>query len=197
MPWPYLPPGVLFKASDVISNAAASITHYDDLKTAVLIQLQSTVTPCLQELMSKEELGDEKPSDLLRCMKKLLGDKSSAFGTDLIRHLYYQWLPLTTQHSLFSVKDKLSVEEIAQLADDFMATLPPDPSVASATVKLEADSHLPELSLQNSAPSQRPHSPTRQPSTLQATLTFLQQARQHLLCLCHFLEHPLLSPQVR
>ena len=75
-------------------------------------------------------------------MKQLLGDKYSSFDTDLFRHLYYQRQPLATQRSLFIVKDKLSVEEIAQLADDFMATLPPDPSVASATVKPEADSHL-------------------------------------------------------
>ena len=82
-----LPPDVLFKVSDVISNAAASTTPYDDLKAAVLSRLQSTVTPRLQELLSKEELGVEKLSDLLRRMKKLLGDKYSASDTDLFRHL--------------------------------------------------------------------------------------------------------------
>ena len=80
-----LPPDILFKVSDVISNATASTTPYDDLKAAVLSRLQSTA--CLQELLSKEELGDEKPSDLLRRMKKLLDDKYSAFDTDLFRHL--------------------------------------------------------------------------------------------------------------
>ena len=94
-----LPLDVLFNVSDTISNTAASATPYDDLKTAVLTQLQSTVTACLQELLSKEELGDEKPSDVLRHMKKLLGDKYSAFDTDLFRHLYYQRLPLATQRS--------------------------------------------------------------------------------------------------
>ena len=64
-------PDVLFKVSDVINNAAASTTPYDDLKAAVLTQLQSTVTARLQDLLRKEELGDEKPSDFLRCMKKL------------------------------------------------------------------------------------------------------------------------------
>ena len=78
-------------------------------------------------------------------LKKLLGDKYGAFDIDLIRHLHYQRLPLATQYSLFSVKDKLSDREIAQLAGDFMAALPPDPSVASAAVKPEADSHLAEL----------------------------------------------------
>ena len=49
-----LRPDVLFKVSDVISNAAASTTPYDDLKAAVLSRLESTVTARLQELLSKE-----------------------------------------------------------------------------------------------------------------------------------------------
>ena len=39
-----VPPDVLFKVSEVISNAPASTTPYDDLKAAVLTRLQSTVT---------------------------------------------------------------------------------------------------------------------------------------------------------
>ena len=140
-----LPPDVLTKVSDVVSTAVASSTPYEDLKAAVLARLQSTVTARLQELLCKEELGDEKPSDLLRRMKLLLGDKHDKFDQDLFHHLFYQRLPVATQRSLFSVKSKLSVEELAQLADDFMATLPPDPSVASVTAKPEADSHLVEL----------------------------------------------------
>ena len=82
-------------------------------------------------------------------MKKLLGDRYGAFDTDLFRHLYYQQL-LPATASLFSVKNKLSLEKIAQLAYEFMATLPLDPSVVSATVKPEADS-----------PGQQPYSPTK------------------------------------
>ena len=73
------PPDVPFKVFDIISNAPASATSYDDLKKAVL-----------KELLSKEVLGDAKPSDLLRRMKKMLGDKYDAFHTNLFHHLYYQ-----------------------------------------------------------------------------------------------------------
>ena len=75
-------------------------------------------------------------------MKKLLGDNYGAFDTDLFRHLFYQRMPIATQRSLFSVKDKLSVEELAQLADDSWW---PDPSVVSATLKPETYSQLTEV----------------------------------------------------
>ncbi|KAK8388736.1 hypothetical protein O3P69_020618 [Scylla paramamosain] len=74
--------------------------------------------------LSKEELGGEKPTDLLRRMKKLLGDKYTSFDKELFLHLFYQRLPPDTQHCLFTVKNKLSVDELATLADEFMATLP-------------------------------------------------------------------------
>ncbi|KAK8385614.1 hypothetical protein O3P69_016412 [Scylla paramamosain] len=78
------------------------------------------------ELLSKEELGGEKPTDLLRRMKKLLGDKYTSFDKELFLQLFYQRLPPDTQRCLFTVKNKLSVDELATLADEFMATLPQD-----------------------------------------------------------------------
>ncbi|KAK8401050.1 hypothetical protein O3P69_002674 [Scylla paramamosain] len=78
----------------------------------------------LQELLSKEELGGEKPTDLPRRMKKLLGDKYTSFDKELFLQLFYQRLPPDTQRCLFTVKNKLSVDELATLTDEFMATLP-------------------------------------------------------------------------
>lgn len=48
---------------------------YEDLKTALLQCLQFSITTYLWELLSKEELGSEKPSVLLCRMTQLLGDK--------------------------------------------------------------------------------------------------------------------------
>ena len=90
------------------------------------------------------------------------------------------------------------MEEIAQLADDFMATLPPNPSVASATVQPEADSHLAQLvsqlALQVSNLTRRLDS--QDSTTLQATLPLYQQVHQGLPCLFHFIRHLLLPPHV-
>ncbi|MPC49439.1 hypothetical protein E2C01_043238 [Portunus trituberculatus] len=99
------------------------------------LMAQSSVTARLQELLCKEELGDEKPSDLLRRMKKLLDDKYDSFDKESFHHLYFQCLPTATQQSLCSIKGKLLVGEIVQLADDFMATLPPSTLVTAVMEK--------------------------------------------------------------
>ena len=120
-----LPPDVLSQVSDVITSAPTSDTPYEDLKSAVLDRLQTPMAARLRELLSTEELGGEKPSDLLRRMKQLLGDKYQSFDADLFLQLFYQLLPHTIQRGLFTVKDKLQPDELANLADQFMATLPP------------------------------------------------------------------------
>ena len=80
-----IPPDVLTQVSDVISAAINSSTPYEDLKAACLSRLQSSTAARLQELLSKEELGNEKPSNLLLRMKKLLGDRYSTFDKDIFK----------------------------------------------------------------------------------------------------------------
>ena len=138
-----LPPEVLPQVSDVIATAPTADKPYEDLKVAVLKILQSSVATRLRELLSKEELGDEKPSQLLSRMKLLLGDKYQSFDAELFKQLFYQRLPSAIQRSLFSVKDNLTADAIATLADDFMATLPS--SQASSISVAPHDSQLAQL----------------------------------------------------
>lgn len=119
-----IPQDTLSQVSDVIGKAINSPTPYEDLRAAVLSRLQSSITTRLQELLSKEELGNEKPSDLLRRMKKFLGEKFESFDPLMFRHLYYQRLPPSIQQNLFAVKNKLTIEELAELADEFMVSVP-------------------------------------------------------------------------
>ena len=119
-----IPHDILTQVSDVITTAIDSKTPYEDLRAAILARLQSSVTSRLQELLSKEELGNKKPSDLLRRMKKLLGEKYQSFDAAMFRHLFYQRLPTAVQQNIFSVKNKLTIEELAELADEFTTSLP-------------------------------------------------------------------------
>lgn len=119
-----LPPEILPQVSAVIAAAPTADKPYEDLKTALLKILQSSVATRLRELLSKEEMGDEKPSQLLSRMKQLLADKYHSFDAELFKQLFYQRLPSSIQRSLFSVKDSLDTDAIATLADDYMATLP-------------------------------------------------------------------------
>ena len=66
-------------------------------KTTIQTRLRSFIELRFKELLSKKELGDEKPTDLLRCMKKLLGDKYNAFDADIFKKLFYQRLPTSIQ----------------------------------------------------------------------------------------------------
>ncbi len=167
-----LPPEVLLQVSDAIAKAPSSDNPYDDLKQAVLKRLASSVSTRLQELLKKEELGNEKPSDLLRRMKRLLGDQPNTMDKTMFAHLFYQRLPPALQSSLFSVKDKLDLADLAQLADDYMSTVPsatPPSSVATVTNTADVQqlTHIvSQLALQVSAmqeqlnPRQRRRSPS-------------------------------------
>ena len=128
-----LPQDVLTKVADIISKAILSETPYEDLKAAIIKRMESSVSTRLQELLSKEELGNEKPSDLLRRMQRLLSDKYETFDPVLFKQLFYQRLPTDIQRNLFSVKDKLTLEDLAQLADDFTTTVHTDKTVAHVT----------------------------------------------------------------
>ena len=139
-----LPSEVLTKVSDVIQLAITSQQPYEDLKKAVIDRLESTVTTRLQELLSKEELGNEKPTDLLRRMKRLLSDKYATFDQSVFRQLFYQRLPSVIQANLFTVKDKLSLEELAKLADDFMDSVP-STKVAAIAPPTESTSEVQQL----------------------------------------------------
>ncbi|MPC87499.1 hypothetical protein E2C01_082361 [Portunus trituberculatus] len=137
---------VLPQVSAVISTAATADKPYEELKTAVLKSLQTSVATRLRELLSKEKLGDKKPSQLLHRMKQLLGDKYQSFDAELFK----QQLPPAIQCSLFSVKDNLHPDAIATLADDYMATLPPSQAssvsaVSSGSSHSSQMTHLTEL----------------------------------------------------
>lgn len=111
-----LPHDVLSQVSGAISEAASSSdSRYKDLKPSI--------TTRLQEMLSKEELGNEWPSDLIRRMKRLFVDKYASFDQEMFSHLFYQRMPPDIQRNLFSVKGKLPLDDFAKLADDFMASI--------------------------------------------------------------------------
>ena len=103
-----LPPDVFPQVSDVISAAFISNTPYDDLKTALLQNLQPSIATRLKELFSKEELGDEKPTEILRRMKQLLGHKYRSFDADLPICLLLFSAPFSAPRTAYSLMPSLS-----------------------------------------------------------------------------------------
>ena len=72
----------------------------------------------LQQLFNTEELGDRTPSQLVRCMNQLLGDKAATADRSFLRELFLQRLPLNVRMVLAAAtKESDDLETIAALAD--------------------------------------------------------------------------------
>ncbi|GFX50388.1 uncharacterized protein TNCV_339231 [Trichonephila clavipes] len=95
---------------DILSNIPHD-NKYETLKNALLNRLTDT-----EELLTDMELGDRRPSDLLRQMKSLAG---SSISDELIKSLWLQRLPQQTQAILSISKDSLN--NIAEMADKIIA----------------------------------------------------------------------------
>ena len=74
----------------------------------------------LQQLLLTEDLGDRKPSQLLRQMLKLrVGTTGEADQDEFFREIYLQKLPLTVRPALAIHKDK-TLNALAEMADNMV-----------------------------------------------------------------------------
>ncbi len=90
---------------------------YDKLKGALIKRIAMTEERRLRQLLTGEELGDRKPSQLLRRIQVLIGERK--FEASILRQLFLQRLPLDVQ-TILAVSQG-SIEELAELADKVMA----------------------------------------------------------------------------
>ena len=110
--------------ADVLLNPPDT-GKYDFLKTQILARLTDTTEQQLHKLFTQLELGDQKPSQLLRRMKSLAG---SAISEEAIRVKWFDLLPPSVSRSLKVVKSS-PIDELASLADELM----PDSTALNTT----------------------------------------------------------------
>ncbi|XP_064475718.1 uncharacterized protein LOC135389614 [Ornithodoros turicata] len=141
-----LSPSAAEEVYDVIASPPLDIP-YDKLKAALLKRTTCSDRARLQQLLSAEELGDRRPTQLLRSMRQLLGDGASSTSDSFIRELFLQRLPRNVQMVLAATSN-LSTDELATLADAVMEVASPTvinvdvpPLIPPAPMSAQAHSH--------------------------------------------------------
>lgn len=157
-----LDPQYAAEVEDIITNPPAA-NKYEKLKTELVKRLSATRERDIQHL-SHEELGDRKPSQLLRRMQHLAGP---GVPEDLMRTMWTNRLPQNIQVILAS-QTRCSLEELAELADkvhDAIASVPQvtavQPTAAPASDPLVAQ--IAALSKQMEALTSRMDRMSREP----------------------------------
>ena len=68
-------------------------------------------------MLSNEDLGDRKPTQLLRHMQTLLGTRQAEFDQELLRELFTQHLPTDVQEVLSATPPDTNITALAEIAD--------------------------------------------------------------------------------
>ena len=92
-------------------------------------------------MLSAEDLGDQKPTQLLRKMQQLLGNKAEAMGPSLLRGLFVQRLPSNVRTNLASTAKGASLTVWTEMEDSVMEVI----SASIATVATSQTTEMKEL----------------------------------------------------
>lgn len=114
-----LPSTIIRDIIDVIQSPNAD-DPYAHIKKTILARTTISERERLRQLLSKEDLGDRTPSQLLRHMQALLGNKAESFDATLFRELFIQRLPATVQRVVAAAAPETSLSSIATMADSVM-----------------------------------------------------------------------------
>lgn len=138
---------VLQCCSDLIQNfesaaGSAEPEKYEKLKARIVGEYTMTESARMQMLFQQCELGDRKPSQLLREMRTL----AAGVVTDdnLIRKLWLQRLPETTQAVLKVLADTISAQELTLKADQLFEVTK---SATTSVMAIKEDKESTEMQL--------------------------------------------------
>ena len=124
-----LSPEVATEIHDLILKPPEA-TPYKVLKEQLIHRTAASEQHHLQQMFNTEELGDRKPTQLLRRMQQLLGDRASTTDSTFLHELFLQQLP---HMILASTSTTATVEELAKLADKVVEVVAPTVAATSAS----------------------------------------------------------------
>lgn len=118
-----LPPSAASEVRDILL-APPPNNAYLTLKNAIIKRLMTSEQHRIQQLLSGQELGDRKPTQLLRHLQYLLGEKAATIDPAILRELFLQRLPSNVRVAL-AAAHSLPLSDLAELADSVLDVTPP------------------------------------------------------------------------
>ena len=137
-----LQPEIAQEIRDLLVSPPAD-EPYNKLKSELITRTSASEQKRLNQLLISQELGDWKPSQLLRKMRQLLGDNRLEDG--ILRQLFLQRLPTNTKRILASTADNTSLDELAVLADRILEVTLSQPPVAAIAATSQSPSTVTEI----------------------------------------------------
>jgi len=126
-----LTPDIAIEIRDLILKPPEE-NPYNVLKGQLIKRTAASEQRRLQQLLSTEELGDHKPTQLLRRLQQLAGDTPGLLDGNFLKELFLQRLPSQVRMVLASTRDNTPMEDLAQLADKIIEVAAP-PIVSTVT----------------------------------------------------------------
>lgn len=143
-----LSPAAAEEVCDLLSGPP-SATPYSTLKAALLERTTVSQRSRIQQLLSAEELGDRRPSQLLRHMRTLMSSSTTPTDDNLLRELFLQRLPANVQMVL-ATASTLDLNSLASLADKVLEVA--TPYVCNVTPSSNNVSVVPQISSAPASP---------------------------------------------
>lgn len=116
----HLPPEIASLVRDVLMNPDPN-DPYANLKKELISRSGESSTQEIRQLLSGEELGSRKPSELLRNMKRRA--ETLKVPDNLMLELFLQRLPTSVQTILAAVSD-ITLDKAAEISDRILEVAP-------------------------------------------------------------------------
>ncbi|KAJ8043655.1 hypothetical protein HOLleu_10849 [Holothuria leucospilota] len=116
-----LQPDVAQEVRDKLLNPPTQNPN-DTIKAELIRRTSASEQKRLRQLLISKELGDRKPTQLLRRMHQLLGDRQ--LESSILKQLFVQRLPTNVQLILASLSDTVDIESLATIADKIVEANP-------------------------------------------------------------------------